>query len=81
MYSKVNTVFLKHICDYLRCDRVEDNIVDEVNDLNNIIEPFNNDLIDNKLFITKRMLNNMAFFAVFLISIHFPFNPFSIGLF
>jgi hypothetical protein len=77
----VNTIFLKHISDYLGCDRVEDDIVDEVDNLNNIIKPFNNDLIDNKLFIMKRMLNNMASFAIFLVSIHFPFNPFSSGLF
>ena len=70
----MNTVFLKYISDYLRYDRVEDDISDKVSGFNSIIKPFNNDLIDNKLFIMKRVLSKMAFFAVFPISIHFSFT-------
>ena len=71
----MNTVFLKHVSHYLRCDRVGDNVVNKFNGLNSIIKPFSYNLINNILPIIKRKLKTIAFFAVFLIHIHFIFDP------
>ena len=43
-------------------------------------KPFSYNLIDNILPIVKRKLKTIAFFAVFLIYIHFIFDPLNRGL-
>jgi hypothetical protein len=73
----VNIVFLKHICDCLGCDRVVHGVVDKVGGLNSITKPFSDDLMDNRLFVPRRRLRRMASFAIFLVPIHFLFNPFN----
>ena len=67
-------VFLKHISDCLKCDKVRYDVVDEFDDLNSIINPFNSDLIDNKLLVIRRKLEKMAPFAIFLVFTHLIFN-------
>ena len=74
-YSSANIVFLKHIPDCLGCDKVGDGIVDEVGGLDSIIKPFHDDLMDNTLFVARRMLRRMAPFAIFLAPIHFLLDP------
>jgi len=76
----VNIVFLKHVSHYLKCDRVGNNVVNKFDGLNSIIKPFSYNLIDNILPIVKRKLKTIAFFAVFLIYIHFIFDPLNRGL-
>jgi hypothetical protein len=61
----------------LGCDKVGDGVIDEVGGLNSIIKPFSDDLIDNTLFVTRRMLKRMAPFAIFLAPIHFLLDPFN----
>jgi hypothetical protein len=56
-------------------DRVGDGVVDEVGGLDSIIKPFHDDLMDNTLFVARRMLRRMAPFAIFLASIHFLLDP------
>ena len=50
----MKTVFLKHISDLLRCGKVRGDVGDEVNSLNRIIKPFNDDLIANRLRNRRR---------------------------
>ena len=76
----MNTVFLKHVSHYLKCNRVGNNVVNKFDGLNSIIKPFSYNLIDNILPIVKRKLKTIAFFAVFLIHIHFIFDPLNKGL-
>ena len=76
----MNIVFLKHVSHYLKCDRVGDNVVNKFDSLNSIIKPFSYNLIDNILPIVKRKLKTITFFAVFLIYIHFIFDPLNSGL-
>jgi len=52
----VKIVFLKHISDCLKCDRVKGDIINEVNGLNSTIKPSNGDLTNNKLLIIRRKL-------------------------
>ena len=47
-------VYVKHISDCLRCGKVRGDVGDEVNGLNSIIKPFNNDLIANRLRNKRR---------------------------
>jgi hypothetical protein len=68
-------VFLKHIPDCFRCDRVGGGVDDEVGGLDSIIKPFRNDLMDNTLFVTRRKPIKMAPFAIFLAPIHFLLDP------
>jgi hypothetical protein len=76
----VNIVFLKHICGCLGCDRVVHGVVDKVGGLNSITKPFNDDLMDNRLFVARRKLKRMASFAIFLVPIHFLLNPSNVRL-
>jgi hypothetical protein len=59
----------------LWCDKVGDGIVDKVGGLDSIIKPFCDDLMDNTLFVARRMLRKMAPFAIFLAPIHFLLDP------
>jgi hypothetical protein len=54
---------------------VGDGVVDEVGGLDSIIKPFCNDLMDNTLFVARRMLSKMAPFAIFLAPIYFLLDP------
>jgi hypothetical protein len=76
----VNIVFLEHVSQYLKCDRVGNNVVNKFNGLNSIIKPFSCDLIDNILLMVKRKLKTMALFAIFLIHIYFTFDSLNSGL-
>jgi hypothetical protein len=51
-------------------------VVDKVGGLNSITKPFSDDLMDNRLFVPRRKLKRMAFFAIFLVLIHFLLNAF-----
>jgi len=76
----VKIVFLKHISDCLKCDKVRDDTIDGFDGLNNIIKPFSSDLTNNKLLIIRRKLQKMVPFAIFLVFIHFFLNPSNGGL-
>ena len=53
-YSKVKTIFLKHISDCLRYGKVRGDVDDNVNGLKRIIMPINDDLIYNRLLNRRR---------------------------
>ena len=53
-YSKVKTVFFKHISDCPRYGKVRGDVGDKVNNLKSIIMPINDDLIDNRLLNRRR---------------------------
>jgi hypothetical protein len=74
-HGKAKIIFLKHISDCLRHDKVGDGIVDEVGGLDSIIKPFCDDLMDNTLFVARRKLRRMAPFAIFLAPIYFLLDP------
>jgi hypothetical protein len=74
-HGRAKIIFIKHISDCLGCDKVGDGIVDEVGGLDSIIKPFRDDLMDNTLFVARRMLRKMAPFAIFLAPIHFLLDP------
>ncbi len=49
-------VFLKHISNWLKCDRVRGDIVYGFDNLNSIIKPSSGDLTNNKLLIIRKKL-------------------------
>jgi hypothetical protein len=74
--SKGHFLFcFKHIPDYLGYDKDRNYVIDEVDGLNSIIKPSNNDLVNKVLLVAIRKLERMTPFALFLIYIHFLHDP------
>jgi hypothetical protein len=56
-------------------DKDRNYVIDEVDGLNSIIKPSNNDLVNKVLLVAIRKLERMTPFALFLIYIHFLHDP------
>ena len=64
--NKAKIVFLEHVANYLRCDRVGDELVNEFKSLNSILISFSDDLMHNGLLIMISKLGGEPFLLFFL---------------
>src|ERR1700736_997049 len=69
--SRLKSAFLQCISDCLKCDRVGDDVINELRSLNCIFKLSKLDLMNNQLFVTSRQLGGTATRVVFFVSIHF----------
>ena len=65
----------KYIPDCLGCDRVGNDVVNEVGSLDSIIKLPSSDLVNKRLLVMRREFVRMASFVIFLLCLHLLFDP------